>query len=65
MKCQQVRVRVKQVLLHVDGWATRIPRHTYLLKMLGDSRWPDVSVPAVKAFIGLIINMGALSNVVG
>jgi hypothetical protein len=29
------------------------------------SWWSDVPVPEVKAFLGLIINMGALSNVVG
>jgi hypothetical protein len=36
-KCQKVKVkvRVKQVLLLVDGWATRKPRHTHLLKMQG------------------------------
>jgi hypothetical protein len=28
MKCR--KVRVKQVLLLVDGWATRKPRHTQL-----------------------------------
>jgi hypothetical protein len=31
--CQ--KVRVKQVFLHVDGWATRKPMQTYLLKMQG------------------------------